>query len=108
MQYNKILQNYCVASLTYCTVRKPIVVRNHKVLTKRSRYAYAESDNEFRNLLVTETIPLVAMAAVLGVYTFPYLFMKDVCYLELKVRGLDENEYVEDTHHFDLWSLWSV
>ena len=120
MQYNNILQKYCVASFAYCTVRKPIVIRNHKVLTYRSRCTYEDamydtyydpyngSDREFRKLLIAETIPLVAMAAVMGIYTFPFLFMKDMCHLELKMRGLDANEYKEDTRHVDLWSLLSV
>lgn len=105
MQYDKLLQNYCIASSTYCTVRKPIAVRNHKILTDRTRYAYKETDKEYRHVLVTETIPLTAMATVLGIYTFPYLLMKDVSHLELKMRGY---EIEDNTHHLDFWSLWCV
>lgn len=112
------------------------MTRNHKVEVqkqkkeKRSDYDVGnigkiekigeneESERQYRDLhVLTEVIPLVAMASVLGIYTFPFFLAKDISSLESsvmnpgvgrKIHSVNENQKDMGTRHPDVWSLWDT
>lgn len=102
-----IANKYMYCSIIYSTLRKPIVLKNHKVETSDNDIL---GENRYRNLLKTEIIPITVFSGVSGIYLAPYYFYEDLKSAEINVCGLHETDYVGKNKylHYDLSDLLFV
>lgn len=83
---------YMFFSITYSLVRKPAVLKKHKIET--SNCIFLNEEKHYRKLLKAEVIPLSILSGISGIYLFPYFLFKDLRDFEIYNCNLRKNDYI--------------
>jgi len=84
-----------VTSLVYSTVRKPIVLKNYKVESRKDT-----QNTTYRDLLYSEIIPISFISGALGMAYFPLYLYNDLQNLEICFRNLDKETFTPKHSYF--------
>lgn len=99
------LYKYILGASGYCFLRKPWVLSKHQVRTEDSTYAHPK----YRNLLISEMIPMAVLSGVLGQFIAPFHLCQDIRKAEVYGRGLEkEMDSPEAYRHYSVADLLFV
>jgi len=102
---NSLLTKYVIASSAYSFLRKPLVLQNHQLEIRTSPY----DQKKYRNLMVSEIIPLTILSGIAGQFIAPIHLCDDIRNFEISVRGLQNEMYTpQDFQHSSFPSLCLV
>lgn len=90
------LNKYAMTASLYAFIRKPIVLKNHKIQKHDHKNGYSD-------LLITEIIPLSFSNAVIGIWLSPLFVCKDMQNLEINLRGSKNDFY--NKYYYEHYSL---
>jgi len=95
MHHLGFLSKYIMATSVYALVRKPFILKKHKVETSDSNL----TRTKYRPLLSTEVAMISAMNCFVGPIFTPIFIAADLNALEISVRKLDKEEHYSKKYY---------
>lgn len=105
---SKFIDRYIITASSYSVIRKIAVLKKHKIECVNSN---TTANKQYRDVLLSEMVPLSIIAGVVGVYLAPiHIIFHDVKNLEISTKGLNPNNYIntDDYLHGNAFDLLLV